>query len=98
MSKPEQAEFFRCRCGNLEHLLHLSYWPGDGPDLDLYVQMNLTTWKNPLRRLWVAFKYVFGYRSRYGAWDEICLRVEDAEHLIRFLDGFVREAESNVEA
>ena len=31
-------------------------------------------------------KYVFGYKSRYGAFDEIILRKEDADNLQKVVD------------
>jgi len=36
--------------------------------------------------LWYGLKYAFGYRSRYGAWDEMMFKPEDLLKLREHLD------------
>jgi outer membrane protein OmpA-like peptidoglycan-associated protein len=47
---------------------------------DVYIQVHLL----PLRwweRLWHGIKYIFGYRSRYGDFDEFLFKPEDYKSL-----------------
>jgi hypothetical protein len=45
------------------------------------------------RRVWYGVRYVFGYKSRYGAWDSTIVTVEDARKLRGLLDDFVKMCE-----
>lgn len=79
MDKPE---LFICECYNTEHQIILHY---DEEDNITYFTIHLTTWRNPFKRFWKAMKYVFGYRCRYGDFDEFILNPRDVkrfkEHL-----------------
>lgn len=80
--------FVDCDCGLLEHMFAFRQWDDDGwPTLSLNV--HLSTWENPFRRLWTAIKWVFGYRCQYGEWDEIVVSPEKAKEIIKFLKEFV---------
>lgn len=63
-----------CSCGSAEHQLLIWY---DDEFSDGYrevgLQPHLVTYKNLFRRIFVAIRYVFGYRSRYGHWDSIII-------------------------
>jgi hypothetical protein len=39
-----------------------------------------------MRRLKYAFRYIFGYQSRFGAFDEIILNPDDADRLQKVVD------------
>ena len=77
-----------CDCGDYEHQVVFSF-PDD--DREMFCAPHLTTWKNPLRRLWVAIRYVFGYRSQFGAWDELVMTEQGVRELRAFLDKFLGE-------
>jgi len=79
----EKPELFICECHSTNHQLVFMY---DDDDNRTYVHVYLTTWKNPFRRIWVALKYIFGYKSRYGAWDEFILNPKDVVRLKEHLD------------
>jgi hypothetical protein len=92
----EQAISIACDCYQPEHNIRLMYW-SDPDDWEAFFSFHLRTWRNPLRRLWVALRYVFGYRCRYGEWDEFLLNVRSAKKLIEFLQEYVdlRTAQTN---
>jgi hypothetical protein len=50
-----------------------------------YVHIHLT--KKPFwERVKYGFKYIFGYQSRYGAFDEFIFNPEDADKLQKVVD------------
>lgn len=59
-----------CSCGSAEHQILTEY---DEEYNQLYVQVHLSNYKNIFQRIWVAIKYVFGYKCRYGEWDSIII-------------------------
>ena len=67
-----------CDCSSAEHQLIVRW---DNDDKEVYVNVHLANMYGFWQRLWHAAKYVFGYKSRYGAFDEIILRKEDADKL-----------------
>ena len=88
------AEFFECACYSDEHTLKFSYDPEYN---ELYTSVYLNQYCNVLRRIWVALKYVLGYRSRYGHWDCFIMRAEDGERLKALAEKLIegrKEAES----
>ena len=70
----EFEEIVLCQCENPEHQMLFRVLDAD---CDVYVTIHLV----PLpfwTRLWTGIKYIFGYRCKYGDFDEIVLRPEDA--------------------
>ena len=67
-----------CDCSSAEHQLIVRW---DNDDKEVYVNVHLANMYGFWQRLWHAAKYVFGYKSRFGAFDEIILRKEDANNL-----------------
>ena len=92
-NKLKKSELFvLCDCGNAEHQAILTARVEDDPAWsDVSLECHLTTWKNPLRRIWVAIKYVFGYRSRYGEWDDLLLSPGEARRVGDFLIKFAND-------
>ena len=58
----------------------------DNDDDEVYAHVHLTSYKGFWKRLWAGLKYAFGHRSRYGEFDEIILRKEDAENLQKIVN------------
>lgn len=79
------SEFFVCECHSLDHMFQLSYHK-DVPTLYFTVHLATETF---WRRLLTAIKYVFGYRCRYGDFDEIILSLEKAQELRDHLNKFI---------
>ena len=72
-----------CDCSSDEHQLIVRW---DDEDNEVYVSVHLANYMGFWKRLWHAMKYVFGYKSRYGAFDEVILRKEDADNLQKVVD------------
>ena len=75
-------EIFVCSCGSLEH--HMMFWYDEEEKL-LYTEVHLRTWHNFFRRLWYGLKYAFGYKCRFGAWDEFLFDTENEQKLYNHL-------------
>ncbi len=72
-----------CECSSCEHQLIIRY---DNNEDEVYVNVHLANYKEFWRRLWHGLKYIFGYKSRYGEFDEVILRKEDADNLQKVVD------------
>ncbi len=59
-------------------------------DHDLYTSVFLCQYRSFFKRVWVAVKYVFGYKCKHGHWDCTMLRPEDADRLIGMLNDYKR--------
>jgi hypothetical protein len=77
-----------CACGHPEHQFDLTYWDwGDG-DLDMFLTIHLAKDRNILRRIRYAIRYVFGYQSKYGAFDEVVISPQMAKQISEFCMSF----------
>ncbi len=83
MRKQDRREVFICDCLSLEH--QLSFWYDAEDDL-LYVYPKLYTYDNFFKRLWTGIKYAFGYKSRFGEFDEILLNKEARLKLLGMIE------------
>lgn len=77
-----------CKCYSAEHTLRWSYDPSEK---EFYTEVFLSQYRNVFQRIWVAIKYVFGYKCRYGHWDCTLLSKEEAIKLRDFLHKHVSE-------
>ena len=81
----ELEEIIICACHSPEHQLLIRTIDGDD---DVYLSMYLV----PLsffKRLRYGLKYIFGYRCKYGAFDEIIITREHVgkiEKIVRWLN------------
>lgn len=73
-----EHELFICQCNNTEHQLIFSYFPDDH---DVFVSVHLTPELNIWKRIWIAIKYIFGYKCCYGHFDEFIFKKSDAGKL-----------------
>jgi hypothetical protein len=79
--EPER-KLFICECGSIEHQLLFWY---DKEEKTLYTEVHLITWHKFFKRLWYGLKYAFGYKCRFGAWDEFMFNPEQIEQLNKYL-------------
>lgn len=81
-------ELFICKCYNTEHQLIFSYFPEDESDepKEVYVSVHLIPEWRLWKRIWIAIKYIFGYRSCYGHFDEFIFKKSDAKRLQKVVD------------
>jgi len=68
------TEFLQCQCGSDEHTLKYTLDPDDG---QVWTSVFLNDYRSFWQRLWVALKYLFGYKCKYGHWD--CFNMEEAD-------------------
>ena len=81
--KSDNEILLLCDCSSDEHQLIVKW---DNDDNEVYVSVHLSTYHGFWKRLWHGLKYAFGHKSRYGAFDEIILRKEDADNLQKVVD------------
>jgi hypothetical protein len=79
-----------CDCETLEHSLRFSY----DTDFDCVIVDTHLIKKPVLTRIIYAIKYVFGYTSMYGAFEETLLSHESVSELQSFLSKFQKETEN----
>lgn len=80
-------ELFICQCYNVEYQLIFSYFPDDeDKDVSVYLTPEYNIWK----RIWMVIKYIFGYKSMYGHFDEFIFKKSDADKLQKVVN-FLRE-------
>ena len=75
-------KFLSCECHSDEHTLRFAY----DEDGDLYTSVYLNQYRGFWKRVLVAIKYVFGYKSRYGDWD--CFVANSPEKIKELKDFF----------
>lgn len=80
-----KEELLVCQCSSMEHLITIVYWDDDEPK-EVYVNIHLVNERNIFKRIVNAIKYVFGYKCKYGDFDEFILRKEDADKLQKVVD------------
>ena len=81
--KSDNEILFLCECSSCEHQL-IARW--DKTDKEVYISILLSNCYGFWKRLWEAIKYIFGYKCRYGHFDEVILRKEDANNLQSIVD------------
>ena len=77
-----KTQFFECSCFSSEHTLKFIY---DEKDKELYTEIYLNQYRNLVKRTWVAIRYWFGYKCRYGAFDCFLFKKEDIKKLQKLL-------------
>lgn len=74
---------FDCECHSEEHTFRFQYDTQDG---DLYLSTFLNDFDPWYKRVWKATKYVFGYKCKYGHWDNTHLDLQTTKRLKDLLD------------
>lgn len=77
----KEKEILICACHSFEHQAIFYY----DEEEDFYIYIYPVTHGNFVKKIWVAIKYVYGYESRYGQFDEFILNNDDKKRLIKFL-------------
>jgi hypothetical protein len=76
-------EYFECACHSPEHLLQFKFFEDDPKMICAYVFLRPEPF---YKRIWNGLKYIFGYTSKYGYFDEFILRNEDADRFIKLIN------------
>jgi hypothetical protein len=70
-----RSEIIICECNNTQHQMVFHYDEGDSyPTVYVHVHLNKLSF---FKRLVYGIKYIFGYQSRYGAFDEFIVDNRD---------------------
>lgn len=87
-------ELFICQCSSIEHQVIFQYFEDekDADDKEVYVSIHLAPERNIFKRIWYAIRYIFGYRCRYGHFEEFIFNKNDAERLQKVVDFLKSEA------
>lgn len=85
-----ETQLILCACHNSEHQM---IFMKDEEDNLIYVQVHLTK-KTFWKRFKYGIKYIFGYQSRYGAFDEIVLDKSHASYFIEIVE-FLKNNKQN---
>lgn len=87
----EQRETLICQCHSIEHQISFNWVEYEGIESELEKEVYMDVHLTPLsfwQRLKHGIKYIFGYRSMYGDFDEFIFKKEDAyklEKVVEFL-------------
>lgn len=81
--------YLACDCHSVEHITRFSYFEKE-PN-EIYMETHITNYMRFWKRLWVAIKYVFGYRSRYGDFDCLIMSASSVVKLRNELNTFLKE-------
>jgi len=71
-----------CACYSFEHQV-IFWWCEE--DKMLYAHFHLHTRDCFFKKLWLGLKFAFGYKCKYGAWDEFIFDEENLKQLYEFL-------------
>jgi hypothetical protein len=82
-SETDKFEYFECQCGSSEHILRFNY---DKENNEITTEIQLIQYHNIFKRIWIAIKYIIGYKCKYGSWDCWMMKNEDCERLKKLLD------------
>ena len=85
----ESHDILICECHSTEHQMVINYSEDEYPDGTkinmVYIHTHLN--KNPFwKRLMYGIKYIFGYKCRYGAFDEFIVNPKDADKIQEIVD------------
>lgn len=83
----ENNHFLICSCKSSEHTLRFMH---DKDENEIYTEVYLNQHNSFIRRLMIAFKYIFGYTSKYGHFDCTILSESEARKLFYFLKKVVK--------
>lgn len=94
MEDYKSSEYLECSCTGLEHTLRMTYFK-DTPDY-IYIETHLR--QQPFyQRLIPAIKYLFGFRSRYGDYDEFIWDPSTVKRFQEFSNNFINSSDEYYE-
>ena len=91
----ERREYFECCCRSPEHVMHFVLYGPSEPEICVYTFLQPDS---VLKRIWNAIKYVFGYKCRYGHFDEFLMSPKDVDRVIELGQAFKAAIEEDKNA
>ena len=79
----QKIKHLDCVCTSPEHTLRFML-----DDEELYTEVFLNNPNNFFKRMWIAIKYVFGYKCKYGHFDCFVMKPGDEDKLIELCEIF----------
>ena len=92
--QPIETTYYECLCGSPEHTLRFVYDPDEN---ELYTEIHLSQWHNVFERIWMAVKYIFGYKCCYGCFDCWLLNPKDCNGIKELLNRVINGEKKKVE-
>jgi len=92
--------YFECACHSDEHTLKFSFFDyiKDPHDPQIYAHVFLGQYHNVFQRMWISIKYVLGYKSQFGHFDEFVFKETDAPKMKKMMEDYQEAVERrNVE-
>lgn len=83
-----------CSCHSPEHTMTYHLNP---EDKEVYTSVYLHQYRPIYKRIWIAIKYIFGYKSKYGHWDCFSADKEKILELKAFFDTATKMIEEQYE-
>lgn len=85
--------YAECDCHSDEHTIRFNL-QDFGDDADLYMSVFLGSYYPSFwKRVWYAFRYIFGYKCQYGHWDCTQINSKTAGEIIELLQDYRNRAE-----
>lgn len=81
--------YAECACDSSEHLVRFTYDLDDPQDEAIVIMEPQLSNGSFFWRLRRAVRYLFGYKCKYGQWDETLLDPWQVKELRDYLDGFL---------
>ena len=86
-----KTKYFECKCSSSEHTIRFVIDESiEDESPEVYLEIQLSHYRNVLDRIWGAIKYIFGYECKYGHWDCVILRDEDKQDIIELLENSMK--------
>lgn len=96
-NKEDVGEIFICECHSLEHIFVFSdmcdingSYDESGPYIHIFLKEHV--W---YKRILTAIKYIFGFKTKYGHYDEIILKPKDIIRLKNLLETSAKNRKTN---
>jgi len=70
-----------CECNSTEHQIVFNKIDDDSDDKQIYCHIYLSDYPNFFKRVIIGIKYIFGYKCKYGHWDEFILSKKHSDDL-----------------
>lgn len=83
-----KTDIIICDCKSTEHQIVINFDDTDNLKM-VYLHIHLANHKNFFKRLLIGIKYVFGYKSKYGQWDEFIITKDNyskLKNITNFID------------
>lgn len=82
-------ESVTCSCDSDEHQINFRFFANSLDDNFIYCTISLKPEKNIFKRMWNAIKYIFGYKSKFGDFEEIILdenKIYEIKNIIQYYE------------